>query len=94
MLNLMCPRCYRPFNDSDQVNYHLRNDIDCETRNIPDLSEEGCNEKKEKIPRKRNQGGSDEDKWKDMYRILFPGVSESDVPSPCECPNTHLLSLC
>lgn len=26
----------------------------------------------------------EEDKWRDVYRLLFPDVLESDVPSPCK----------
>ena len=37
------------------------------------------------LKRKRKHAGSEEDKWKDMYRVLFPDDDEADMPSPCEC---------
>jgi hypothetical protein len=27
---------------------------------------------------------SDEDKWIDMYKILFPDSTDKEIPSPCE----------
>jgi hypothetical protein len=26
----------------------------------------------------------EEDKWRDIYRLLFPAVLEADIPSPCK----------
>lgn len=34
---------------------------------------------------------SEEDKWKGVYRILFPDDSEADMPSPCKCFTTHFV---
>ena len=38
--------------------------------------------------RKRVKGSaeaaSETDKWRDVYRILFPHVESDDIPSPCK----------
>jgi hypothetical protein len=34
--------------------------------------------------KKRKKGQSEVEKWKDIYRILFPDVPENQIPSPCE----------
>jgi hypothetical protein len=33
---------------------------------------------------KKKFRGSDEAKWKHIYCIIFPDVSESEIPSPCK----------
>jgi hypothetical protein len=41
------------------------------------------NEKRLKSKKKSHPNQTDEDRWRDIYRLLFPS---EDVPSPCEWP--------
>ncbi|KAG7287262.1 hypothetical protein NEMBOFW57_006769 [Staphylotrichum longicolle] len=34
------------------------------------------------LKKKRKQAGSQVDRWKEMYRILFPDDDENDIPEP------------
>ncbi|KAF5655570.1 hypothetical protein F25303_504 [Fusarium sp. NRRL 25303] len=65
--------------------YRVKADNICQRQN-EDLAEEGINEEQERLLRirKRNNGKSrqvaEEEKWVDMYKILFP--DDNPVPTP------------
>ncbi|KAF5628439.1 hypothetical protein F52700_8173 [Fusarium sp. NRRL 52700] len=73
------------------LNDHQRGDTICQRQN-EEVEEEGINEEQEKLlrVRKRRNGKArqvtEEEKWADMYKILFPG--DDPVPSsyPELCP--------
>jgi hypothetical protein len=56
---------------------------------------EGCSDDQELQLRCRKrtpgQQRTEADRWRDMYRILFPSVEESAIPSPCGSENTKLF---
>jgi hypothetical protein len=33
--------------------------------------------------RRQNPSSNEEERWKEIYRILFPDVNETEIPSPC-----------
>lgn len=42
--------------------------------------------------KKRNAGvQTEEEKWKGVYRILFPDDAEEDMPSPCKKPTRKYI---
>ncbi|PVH89196.1 hypothetical protein DL98DRAFT_97471 [Cadophora sp. DSE1049] len=44
---------------------------------------EGCTKEQERLLRKRNRGlRSDEDKWWDIFKCLFPDYSDDMIPTP------------
>lgn len=52
---------------------------------------EGITREQLKILRKRAAPCRlEEDKWRDVYQLLFPEVHKADIPSPCK--SFHLLS--
>jgi hypothetical protein len=65
---------------------HSREEIPCKIAPI-DASEAtaGVSKEQEKHlrSRKRPAGQTEVDRWKDMYRILFPDDREDSIPSPC-----------
>jgi hypothetical protein len=71
--------------DSTALGLHLQETVVC----TPQLSNtwndsEGFTEDSERRLRKRNRSGKSEaEKWKDIYKILFPRDSEQSIPGPC-----------
>lgn len=50
--------------------------------------DEGLDQNQERWLRmKRRLPGAEEDRWKEIYRIVFPADSEELVPSPCKSSN-------
>lgn len=60
---------------------HQRSDIPCPKQDSL-VSSEGITPKQEQELRRKRRGQTDIQKWKEIYRILFPG--ESQIPSPCK----------
>ncbi len=83
-LPICCPRCGATFARDTELVAHSRAPQACSVRvfQIPD----GFNQEQERLlKRRRKQAGTEGDKWKEMYRVLFPGDDEEDIPSPCKC---------
>jgi hypothetical protein len=82
-----CKRCWQEFSNQEQLNSHLTVaalDI-CELK--PGHPPEGITLEVEKRLRSRKKAypdQSEEDRWKDIYRLLFPN---EDVPLPCKLIN-------
>ncbi|OCL01890.1 hypothetical protein AOQ84DRAFT_425204 [Glonium stellatum] len=77
-----CSRCYQPFPDKEALHKHRELQA-CEVQ--PELQIEGFNQEQEKKLRSRKRTApnqSEEDKWKGVYRILFPGSITSQMLSP------------
>jgi hypothetical protein len=74
-----CPKCYRVFAKDALLNAHLR------ANQCPVLAGEPpeglTNEQKEKLKKRGLPSQSEEDRWREVYRILFPDVDEADIPS-------------
>ncbi|KAG9233783.1 putative resistance to glucose repression protein 1 [Amylocarpus encephaloides] len=77
-----CQRCWRPFKNQQRLDAHITvaaSDI-CEVR--PGTSPEGITadiERKLRSRKKSHPNQMDEDRWKEIYKLLFPGA---EVPSP------------
>ena len=86
-----CPRCFQVFLKDDALREHQRATEACPRREqcIDDGYDwdQGFNEdqKKKLKSRKGRKDMPEEEKWKDIYRILFPSDPESEIPSPCKC---------
>ncbi|KLP12718.1 uncharacterized protein LW94_6571 [Fusarium fujikuroi] len=80
-----CNRCRQDLKSAFNLNEHLRADTICE-RQSEEPEEEGINEEQERLLRirKRKNGKArqvtEEEKWVEMYKILFP--DDDPVPSP------------
>jgi hypothetical protein len=80
-----CGRCYMTFEKDAQVTEHLRLYNTCIVR-TPILLD-GFNKDQERQLKGRRtmfQAGSEEEKWKIVYLILFPDTPLGELPSPCE----------
>ncbi|QDS73939.1 hypothetical protein FKW77_007919 [Venturia effusa] len=78
-----CPRCQLSFEDSETLNEHAQAAESCTIASEPPAQPiEGCNKEQERKLRcrKRQPGETDEDRWAEMYRILFG--DDAEVPGP------------
>ena len=77
-----CSRCGEIFKHQDNLNAHLRNQVPCHIR--PEEPIEGVTadtEKRLKCRKKAWPNQTEEDRWREVYQILFP---YEEVPSPCK----------
>ncbi|KAK3392575.1 hypothetical protein B0T20DRAFT_59705 [Sordaria brevicollis] len=76
-----CPRCYEQFKTDEDLKSHQRAETPCRLRkdNVPEVI---TDEQDKKLHARAKAGLSEEDKWNDMYRIIFPGPAGSKIPSP------------
>jgi hypothetical protein len=80
--SIYCPRCYSMFDADTDLSTHLRSQ-DCQLSAPQPV--EGIERETLKVLRKRSPAlRLEEDKWRDVYRLLFPNVDETDIPSPCK----------
>ncbi|KAH7117684.1 hypothetical protein B0J11DRAFT_89705 [Dendryphion nanum] len=79
---IYCPRCYTMFDADADLTMHLRSDTDpCHMSNAQAI--EGIDRNMEATLRRRTTAlRPEEDKWRDVYLILFPETEETDIPSP------------
>ncbi|KLO82121.1 Uncharacterized protein LW93_9303 [Fusarium fujikuroi] len=78
---IYCKRCFGIVKTEKELDAHLRQDPACEvvspSREMPGID----NETKERLKSRRGiQNFSEEEKWKHMYKVLFPKTE--DIPSP------------
>ncbi|KAI3544303.1 hypothetical protein CSPX01_05755 [Colletotrichum filicis] len=79
-----CPRCRSLFKTEAEVGTHLKAQTLCNVVQGED-SVEGFDAAQEKLlkSKKRRKGvETEEDKWREIFKILFP--SHRDIPDPCE----------
>ncbi|KAI0102793.1 hypothetical protein GGR51DRAFT_279771 [Nemania sp. FL0031] len=87
-----CPRCLDEFEDDSKLHQHYRSPTPCPINNNgPGTGRIGAHEVNQL--KKKSRGLSDEEKWKNMYRIIFRLESTADIPSPyfediTQVPNT------
>lgn len=81
-----CKRCWTLFKSQEELEEHMiiqAADI-CET--VPGKTPDGITVEQVMQLRSRKKSTreqSDEDRWRDIYRLLFP---DEQVPSPCKSP--------
>ncbi|KAH7372162.1 hypothetical protein BKA64DRAFT_263933 [Cadophora sp. MPI-SDFR-AT-0126] len=82
LVTTYCKRCWQTFKNSEQLDSHLTVDAALICQAVPGNPPEGISPQMERRlrSRKKTHGGqTEEDRWRDMYRLLFPG---EEVPSP------------
>jgi ATP-dependent helicase/DNAse subunit B len=79
-----CQRCKALFKDQEAVNSHLIQPKGCELKDIQHADGVTA-ETVEKLrsKKKAQQDQTDTERWKDIYKLLFPNEI---VPSPCKSP--------
>ncbi|KAK9798848.1 hypothetical protein SCARD494_02726 [Seiridium cardinale] len=78
-----CPRCREPMPDAAALEEHLRSDIPCVKREV--VRVQGIDDAQDKRlkERKKTSGSlTEEQKWRDIYMILFPNANKNALPSP------------
>jgi hypothetical protein len=87
-LPIHCHRCCAIFKTESHLAAHQRLPQGCEVK--PAELPEGCSKEQEKLLRKRKRGlGSEENKWKDMFKCLFPDDNPNMIPTPCKDFRCH-----
>lgn len=77
-----CPRCCTVFSNEMEIQYHLRQPETCSIQRK--IQVEGFDKRQEEHLRTRKRiTGTEEQRWKEIYRILFPDDDEGSIPSPC-----------
>ncbi|KAI8956951.1 hypothetical protein F5Y11DRAFT_353089 [Daldinia sp. FL1419] len=79
-----CPRCNDPFDDAKDLSDHLRADVPCEKLDVVPVLQgiDEATEAKLKVRRKNCPGMSDEQRWAEIYKILFPHANPNAMPTP------------
>ncbi|KAH8886341.1 hypothetical protein GQ53DRAFT_612925, partial [Thozetella sp. PMI_491] len=79
-----CPRCWEAFETDSSRDAHLREDSQCEKRDNNTLLEGFTrNQERQLRSRKRtDKNMTDADRWREIYRILFPDDDQSTIPNP------------
>ncbi|KAI1453522.1 hypothetical protein F4805DRAFT_461708 [Annulohypoxylon moriforme] len=78
-----CPRCNEPFEDAKDLGNHLRAEELCKKLDV--VSAQGIDETTEaklKVRKKSCPGMTDEQRWGDIYMILFPKANPNAMPTP------------
>ncbi|GAB1316788.1 hypothetical protein MFIFM68171_06998 [Madurella fahalii] len=90
-LPIQCPRCWDVFKADSQLQLHLQQDPPCTIRE-KDTLHEGFTKDQEKRLRSRKKTHADmtdEDKWREIYMILFPDDDPSSIPPPHYSEDDH-----
>lgn len=82
MLPIQCPRCHEEFDSDTTVKSHLQADVPCQRRDVE--PRDGVDNAKMMMlkDRRRFRGLEEEEKWREVYRILFPTDDHTAMPSP------------
>lgn len=83
-LPIQCPRCWGVFKSDELLRSHLQQNPPCHMSENRTLVE-GFTKDQEKRLRSRKKAQADttdEDKWREIYMILFPDDEEASIPSP------------
>ncbi|CCT70488.1 uncharacterized protein FFUJ_06466 [Fusarium fujikuroi IMI 58289] len=78
-----CARCWQPFTDQQGLTHHQRADEPCPLREMGYVEGFDATQERSLKSRKRvNQKLSETEKWRRVFKILFPHVLDDDIPSP------------
>ncbi|KAF2469800.1 uncharacterized protein BDR25DRAFT_227736, partial [Lindgomyces ingoldianus] len=83
LLPIQCNRCCSTFPNEPSLREHQRDPRGCEIQEQIPLEGFDKDQERKLKSKKRNLGFlTEEDKWKGVYRILFPDDNEENMPSP------------
>jgi hypothetical protein len=78
-----CPRCTKTFGHAKELAVHLRDDERCEKLDyLPIQGIDDTMEAKLRTRKKHSESMTDEQKWGDIYLIIFPHANPRALPSP------------
>ncbi|KAK4172880.1 hypothetical protein QBC36DRAFT_304124 [Triangularia setosa] len=83
-LPIQCPRCWDTFDEDTILQAHLQQDPPCimQQNRIPHEGFTKDQEKKLRSRKKAQPNMTDEDKWVEIYMILFPDDDPDAIPTP------------
>ncbi|KAF2489961.1 hypothetical protein BU16DRAFT_471429, partial [Lophium mytilinum] len=84
-LPISCPRCCNTFKSDAELYDHSRALESCKIQEKRPL--DGFNRDQEMRLKSKKRSPitvTEEDKWRAIFRILFPLDPEADIPSPCK----------
>jgi hypothetical protein len=88
-----CPCCYVGFKNRAAQDAHIRL-ADCITRPLEASPEGFDSHQGNKLRSRTFQTGTEKEKWRKMFSILFPDVEPSGIPHPCKFnPHSKVLNL-
>ncbi|KAI0139620.1 hypothetical protein F4776DRAFT_597067 [Hypoxylon sp. NC0597] len=76
-----CDRCLSGFKNRSDLHQHSRADPPCDKRDF-DADSDTIDESQKAQIQKKPRGVSDEQKWNEIYRIIFKLDSATEIPSP------------
>ncbi|KAI1843504.1 hypothetical protein JX265_001853 [Neoarthrinium moseri] len=79
----VCMRCGRSFGNEKDLEDHHQEDVPCSRQDLEPV--DGFNDAQEALLRSRNKhytGLPEYQKWKEVYKILFPHVEGKNIPNP------------
>ncbi|KAK1834546.1 hypothetical protein QBC39DRAFT_18453 [Podospora conica] len=81
-----CTRCFVSFKTQRELNEHLRSQTRCEINSPCPLKDRMyITQAQERAVKKRKKNVPGEEKWLDLFRIIFPDASVGNqLPNPCE----------
>lgn len=92
LLPPQCHRCCTTFTNDLALREHQRDPSGCELREqIPLEGFDKEQEKRMKSKKGSQMHHSEIEKWKAVYRILFPDDHDADMPSPCKLHHSSSL---
>ncbi|KAK4454189.1 S-adenosyl-L-methionine-dependent methyltransferase [Podospora aff. communis PSN243] len=77
-----CPRCWEPFGSDDALREHLREDTACVKQENQTVLAGFTKEQESLLQKRARKGKTEEEKWREMYQILFPDDDPKTMPSP------------
>ncbi|WAO87254.1 HET and ankyrin domain protein [Fusarium falciforme] len=82
-LRIHCDRCFKEFKEETDLEQHRHEAIPCQVIDAPNdricIKEDIIRKLRS---RKRVRNVSTEERWKQMYAIIFPDVNDKDIPTP------------
>ncbi|OJD31276.1 uncharacterized protein BKCO1_5000034 [Diplodia corticola] len=92
--SIQCPRCFKLFKKQDEVAAHLRvagEEMCVQVQEQPHKDVFNASQASELKVKGRMRGHSIEEKWRTIWRILFPSDQEHTIPSPWWVDRDQLL---
>jgi hypothetical protein len=86
-----CLRCWAPFATLEDLEAHLANPTGCSVREVRYLF--AINQNKWELIGSRVKAGTKEEQWRRMFTTIFPYVTESCIPSPCQMSFYLMMKL-
>ncbi|KAK0620417.1 hypothetical protein B0T14DRAFT_231776 [Immersiella caudata] len=79
-----CRRCLEPLSTESALHQHIHQETRCISRSLEDhLEGPGISKSQmEKLKKRGKKTATEPDRWREVYRIIFPTANEHEIPSP------------